>query len=613
MGVVFIPPTYIHFNYLLLGYAQKYRFFVRGNYLISLFFLLANLTPFFVAHTSPKFGLNYYTDPGFLYFLFVVYFFALSLFGLAVLFWAQKHATGNRKKQLALLFWASLLGYSIGGTNFNLAFGLGPAYLPMIGNIGVVIYALVVAYAITKHRLMNISVIISRAAAELLATFFLGVGYVLFIWLYRTFISTSLDVLFIVLSIMYGIFVEQSYSSFRIFFQTTSDKLFLRGAYNYYQALADASSRVGSKLSLPDLLKVLYDTFYDVIEVANPRIFLPEHFTDTDNRTSTDYVVYDPATYLPQTEGQRVKLDSVMTEVLIKQREPLTGVEALKAALVVPCLLEDRLIGFFALGAKLAEEPYTEEDKRLIKVLANQAAITLDHSRSYGKIKADLEATEHQLERSQRLASLGTLTAGVTHEIRNPLTVIRAETERLAKHQIDPEYLKQYSALVLKHVDRIAGIVQRMLGLAKEKKRQELDVDLNDLIKTSLSCFFVSNVKFKTELGQIPAIKGDPDELQEVFVNLIQNALDAMPEGGELTLRSFKDDGGHVVIEVADTGKGIPEENREKIFDPFYSTRHEGVGLGLSIVYRIVREHGGDIKVDSTVGRGSTFRLIFSA
>ena len=122
--------------------------------------------------------------------------------------------------------------------------------------------------------------------------------------------------------------------------------------------------------------------------------------------------------------------------------------------------------------------------------------------------------------------------------------------------------------------------------------------------------FTVDRIVVKKDLQPIPPIKGDPEAMQEVIVNLVQNALDAMGGKGTLTLRTYKDDG-HVTTEVSDTGKGIPEEIREKIFDPFYSTRHEGVGLGLSIVHRIVREHGGSIKVESQVGKGTTFKLQF--
>jgi signal transduction histidine kinase len=122
--------------------------------------------------------------------------------------------------------------------------------------------------------------------------------------------------------------------------------------------------------------------------------------------------------------------------------------------------------------------------------------------------------------------------------------------------------------------------------------------------------FAISRITLKQELTEVPPVKGDAEELQEVFINLIQNAIEAMPEGGTLTLRSYNEEG-KVVTEVSDTGKGIPEQIRQLIFDPFFSTRHEGVGLGLSIVYRIIREHGAEIKVASEVGKGTTFRIIF--
>lgn len=605
-GAVLIPVLDFNFTLWLTNKYYEKRFASFFSYFICLVFLLSNFAPLIVSGVAPKLYFPFWPLPGLLFPLFLLMFFSYAVYSLLIMFSVFAGSAGQIRSQLFYVIIGTIIGYAGGSINYLLWYDIP---IPPITNVLALVFPLLLAYAIMKHRLMNISVVISRAAAEFLATFFLGAGYVLFIWLYRTFISTQLDALFVVLSVMYGIFVEQVYPSFRIFFQTTSDKLFLHGKYDYYKTLSDASSRVGGKLSLTDILKVLYDTFCNVVEIANPRIFLQEHFTEAD-KPSTDYVIYDKATFSPQADSQRIKIADPLIAELIAKREPLHEVKLLNAALVVPCLLEDRLIGFFALGPKLSEDPYTDEDVRMLKTLANQVAITLDHTRSYEKIKADLEVAEMQLERSQRLASLGTLTAGVTHEIRNPLTVIRAETERLANQERNLEYLKQFRDLLLKHIDRIAGIIQRMLHLAKEKEKQEINVNLNEVIETTAQFFTIDNVVIKKDLQPVPPIKGDPEALQEVFVNLIQNSLDAMPGKGELTLRTYKDDG-HVVAEVSDTGKGIPEELREKIFDPFFSTRHEGVGLGLSIVYRIVREHGGSIKVESQVGKGSTFKLFF--
>ena len=133
----------------------------------------------------------------------------------------------------------TIIGYTGGSFNFLLWYDIPVA---PYANVLSLVFPMMLAYAIMKHRLMNISVVISRATAEILATFFLGVGYVLFVWLYRLYISTRLNLLFVALSILFSISVEQVYPSFRTFFQTTSDKLFLRGKYDYYKALSDASS-----------------------------------------------------------------------------------------------------------------------------------------------------------------------------------------------------------------------------------------------------------------------------------------------------------------------------------------------------------------------------------
>jgi signal transduction histidine kinase len=540
--------------------------------------------------------------------LYFVVYLGIAFYFLARKFLASK---GMDRERIRYIFLGAFIAVSIGFVVNLVLPMIGITRFNKFGPLATTIFIAFNAYAIVKTRVMDISVVISRTVAETLAIIFHGVVYTGLVIFYRAYVGTTIDLPFLALTVAYGVVVGQTHQSIRLFLQTTSDKLFIRGRYNYYRSLSDASSKVGRKLSLPDILKVLYDTFYEVVEIAEPRVFLPENFGEGE-RSSDRYIIYGKQDYAPLQNSPVVANDSELVKKLLAAREPLADVREIDAALVVPCLLEDRVIAFFALGPKMSEDHYTDEDLRLLKVLANQAAITLDHTRSYQRIKIDLEAAERQLERSQRLASLGTLTAGVTHEIRNPLTVIRAETERLTNELRDPAYLQQFRDLLLKHIDRISGIVERMLGLAKEKPKREEAVDLNELITSTLQLCAISRISVKSELGPIYPVKGDPEALQEIFVNLIQNAIEAMPEGGTLTLRSFNEDH-RVVVEVGDTGKGIPEEIREKIFDPFYSTRHEGVGLGLSIVYRIVREHGGDIKVHSAVGKGSIFRLSFSA
>ncbi|MFH1825887.1 MAG: histidine kinase N-terminal 7TM domain-containing protein [bacterium] len=485
---------------------------------------------------------------------------------------------------------------------------LGNYRLIWLGPYSGIFLSVIISYAIVKYRLMDISIVISRTLAEILTLSVFALVFVAGVFGYKTYITSEIRPSFVVLTLLYGGLAVYLFQQIRLFFQTSADKLFLRGKYDYYKVLADLSTQVSAKLSLPSILQILYNTFENSVEIRNPRIYLPEFFSDPEKKDK-HYVVYNSQGQIEQSELP-IEFTDPLIDKLKTLRFPLVTAADPVNELFVPCLLEDRLIAIWALGPKISEDPFTAEDLRLMQILSNQTAMALDHARSYEKIRVDLEAAERQLERSQRLASLGTLTAGVTHEIRNPLTVIRSETDRLPKKPRDQKQLTEYRDLVIKHIDRIVDIVQRMLNMAKQKPGEKKVIYLHEIVGTTCDFFNAKNINFVKKLDSVPAIVGNQGELQEIFVNLIQNAIEAMPAGGSVTLKTYLD-GDRVAVEVSDTGKGIPEELREKIFDPFFSSRHEGVGLGLSIVYRIVREHGGDISVESQEGRGTTFKILF--
>ncbi len=607
LGIIFIPLLAYHFIVTFLDQVPKKRVLIP-LYAVGIFSILASPTNLVYDGVAHYFW-GFYPTAGPLYIIFLSAFAILFTYGVILLILgylkAKKETNFIKAQQISYV----LIAFGCGTTgliDYIIKYHL--AIYPF-GYISALLFIGFIAYAITKHRLMDISVIISRTLAEIFTLSYFGGIYIFLLYIYRTYASAQIDLRFIFWNLLYGFVLAQVYQNVRLFFQTSADKLILRGKYDYYKSLAEASSRVCEQLSLEHILHVLYDTFHEVVEISNPKVFLPDNFSEP-RKTSTHYIVYDRKTLKPKLSDQKIKIDAPLIKELISKREAIQNVKELNAALVVPCILEDRLIAFFALGKKLSEDPYTIEDLRLLEALGSQTAVELDHSKSYEKIKAELEAAIKELERSQRLAAIGTLTAGVTHEIRNPLTVIRAETERLPNQPRDQEYLKNFKELCLKHITRIEGIVMRMLKLAKEKPREEKDVDLNKEIEDVISFIKFDGIKLKKELGPLSPIKGDPEELEQVFVNLIQNAMEAMGKKGLLTIKSYRENNKNI-IEISDTGKGIPSDIMENIFDPFYSTRHEGTGLGLSIAYRIIREHKGEIKVNSEKGKGTTFRIIF--
>ena len=220
---------------------------------------------------------------------------------------------------------------------------------------------------------------------------------------------------------------------------------------------------------------------------------------------------------------------------------------------------------------------------------------------------------EEELFRATKHASVGRLAAGVAHEIGNPLASISSLVQELQTEDV-PSFEKDSLSTINQHVLRIARIVRNLGDFARLYPRQKMPTSLGDILETTLSLVRYDKnfrkVEIRTAVQDTPPIKIDPDQIQQVFLNLILNARDAMPDGGTLDI-SVKRVGDHVEMCFADTGHGIDAEVRDKVFDPFFSTKGptKGTGLGLSISYSIIKDHGGTIEIDSEKGKGTRFTI----
>jgi len=230
------------------------------------------------------------------------------------------------------------------------------------------------------------------------------------------------------------------------------------------------------------------------------------------------------------------------------------------------------------------------------------------------RIRAELEETHRKLSHSEKLAAIGQLAAGVAHEINNPLTSIRMLSQLLLD-ELKEERPAQNLKEILNQSRRCQKIVKGLLTFARDRKAHYRTVDINSLLKSSLNSLSkqktFKNIEVVNKLSVEPIfVEGDSEQLGEVFTNIMLNAEKAMEGKGMLTVESSLTDD-MVKISIVDTGCGIPRENLNKIFDPFYtsSKREQGTGLGLSISYGIVHEHQGSIEVESQVGKGSVFTV----
>ena len=231
----------------------------------------------------------------------------------------------------------------------------------------------------------------------------------------------------------------------------------------------------------------------------------------------------------------------------------------------------------------------------------------------------DREELERRLVQADKLSSIGLLAAGVAHEVNTPLAVISTYAQMLAKQVSGDDQKAKLLDKIAKQTFRASEIVNSLLNFSRTSPTDFTEVDLNRIIRETASLvehqFQSAGVSTDLALAEnLPLIRGNSGKLQQVFLNLFINAKDAMPQGGVLTVRSHAE-AGCAVLEISDTGQGIPPEHLARIYDPFFTTKgpKKGTGLGLSISYGIVHEHDGIIEVDSTVGGGTRFRLEFPA
>ena len=278
----------------------------------------------------------------------------------------------------------------------------------------------------------------------------------------------------------------------------------------------------------------------------------------------------------------------------------------LEAGVTIPLNSKGSLIGMLNLGPAPFQQPVTPEQMNWLSTFANLSSIALENRR----LAEDMKKSKSHIQRADRLASLGTLTAALAHELRNPMVAIKTFTQLLPERFEDEEFRNYFLQIVSGEVDRISTLVNELLEFARPSDPKVETEDINSILDSILLLIGTGTKKKHIHMVKhfsenLPPVLVDREQIKQVFLNLLVNAIEATDENGQITVQTrpyIKSNGvPYIQIEFADTGAGIPGEYLETIFHPFFTTKHTGSGLGLSISNQIVQEHKGYIDVESQI------------
>jgi signal transduction histidine kinase len=280
-------------------------------------------------------------------------------------------------------------------------------------------------------------------------------------------------------------------------------------------------------------------------------------------------------------------------------------------AMCFPLSSKGHPLGMLALGPRTGGRAYLDDELELLRALANQVAVAAENARLYEALKE----SKQMLQRASRLSAVGTLAAGLAHEIRNPLVAVQTFLQILPERLGDPEVTGELRDVALAEMQRVCRLINDLLGMARSPVATFESADLGDVVAQVVRLLAVSaekkGVVLKRAGSALPASYIDPARLKQAVLNLVMNAIQASPAGGEITIATASgiDPAGRAFVELAvrDGGPGIPAAHLEAIFHPFFTTKDSGTGLGLAVTQQIIADHGGAIHVESEEGQGATF------
>jgi signal transduction histidine kinase len=527
--------------------------------------------------------------------------------------------TSDPRVRLQLRLWmvGAVVALPLGITNFLPVYGI-PVY--PLGHLGNALWAGIVAYAIVRHRLMDIDVVFTKAASYLLvASCLVAPPFFASLWLQKQSFGQAhpdLSVFFLVALLGVGILFPTLMSRA----EERLERSFFRAAHEQRSSLRDFAKSIVRILDRDQLVADLVATLKRTLQpgsivvalVDNDRGVISVRAAVGPMPRETDLAPGHPLLGCLEARQGSVLLGEL--EASPDQAERLIIADLFRHngwSLCIPLKIGSRVIGFIALGPKPNVGMFSAVDLDLLETLGAEASVAIENARLYEKLRESQEI----IRRADRLSALGILAAGIAHEVRNPLVSIQTFFQLAPERRHDEEFFHSFLPMAAGEVKRITNLINELLSFARSPAPELAPVDLGELVDKVATLLDPEARKHKLALKVVspspsPVVLGDADRIKQVLLNLVLNAIQASPQGEVVLIRTrWATHGGALCgrVEVEDRGPGISKEQMENIFVPFFTTKASGTGLGLAIAHQIVREHGGVIDVRSKRDGGTCF------
>ncbi len=530
-------------------------------------------------------------------------------------------ADGTRLRYLAYAGAIAVLAFCLDlASHVNL-------HVPALGGVVVAIYLYFICQTLLVSRLLDLHELFGKAAVFGSLALILALVYgVLVMWadsepgllLFNTLIASSLILIL--------------FEPLKTFLEQQTIRLFFREHYTFGRDIRQAARQLATFIELNPAVDYVLDHIYDSKRATHVSIYILEaeglgfvlqghrgpkpvqHLENRQHPVLLRHILEGRQPILRDSiQGKLLRHKAHETQALFRSLEQkhsntqdealLAGLKAILSELVIPLKNQNKVVGFLSLQDERLTEAYTKDEIAALAHLGDQLAITVENSRVFAVLK----------ERD-RLAALGEMSAGLAHEIRNPLAAIKGAAQALDPNKT-PGDETELLQIIVEEVNRLNKVVTEFLSYAKPMRSTFAPIHVNDTVIKTLQLLehdLPESVELRLDLATgLPEISGDAEQLRQVLINLLINAKDAMNNEGTLRIftRQAQEERKKAFIElgVADSGPGVSARLREKIFIPFFTTKQKGTGLGLPLCQRIIRDHGGNIEVRSVQGKGSTF------